>query len=572
MPTVRLRGFSLIELLIVAAVTSLFFGGLFVSIQSSLKLIIDSRARTSALSVANDQIEYIRSLAYDAVGTVSGIPSGSIPQVSTTSLNGILFTKRTLIEYVDDPADGMGALDANSITTDYKQVKIEVSWTLYDTAESAMLVSNIVPRSIETDVGGGTIRVNVFNASVAPVSGASVRLINTTGTTSIDVTRLTDSSGIALFGGAPANSGYQVIVTKAGYSTDQTWSATGTLANPTSQPFAVVEADVATVNFFIDELANLSVRLLTDYTAASTSINFASTSDLVVSTSTTVSGGALVLRNTFGVYDTTGTAMLIPVTPSPLARWDYVAVTDTVPVGTAWRLRLYSGAGADTLIPDSALPGNAVGFTDSIDISSLDSTTYPTLYVGFTLTTGNTAVTPSIDMVKVYYRTSETPLANTAVTFTGSKTIGTDIASAPVYKNIFSTTTDAEGERALMNIEWDAYTWDLSTYDIAEQCDAYPMQAEPGETTAVEYLLVSDSTHSLRVTILDSLGLPIRDAVVRLERGGNVEKTTHGCGQVFFESLIDAVDYRVDVSAPGYAPITIDPVSVSGDTVLSVTL
>jgi prepilin-type N-terminal cleavage/methylation domain-containing protein len=59
------QGFSLIELLIVAAVMALFIGGLFVTIQTSLKLISESRARMSALSVANDRIEYIRSLSYD---------------------------------------------------------------------------------------------------------------------------------------------------------------------------------------------------------------------------------------------------------------------------------------------------------------------------------------------------------------------------------------------------------------------------------------------------------------------------------------------------------------------------
>ncbi len=572
MQTSRVRGFSLIELLIVAAVSSLFFGGLFVAIQSSLKLVIDSRARTSALSVANDQIEYIRSLAYDAVGTVSGIPNGAIPQVSTTTLNGIVFTKRTLIEYVDDPADGVGAADSNGITTDYKQVKIEVSWSLYNTPDSAFLVSNIVPRSIETDVGGGTIRVNVFDATVAPVSGATVRLINTTGTSSIDVTRMTDGSGIALFGGAPANSGYQVMVTKTGYSSDQTWTATGTLANPTSQPFAVVEADVATVNFFIDELANVSLRLLTDYVAASTTINFASTTDLVQSTSTTIATDTLVLQNTLGVYDGVGTATLVPVIPGPLARWDYIAVTHTTPVGSEWRMRLYSGSSADTLIPDSILPGNSGGFTESIDISQLDSVAYPSLYIGFTLTTSNTAVTPQIDAVQVYYRESETPLSNTPITLQGSKTIGTDSALAPVYKNVFSTTTDASGERELLNIEWDAYTWDLVTYDIAEQCTPYPIQAEPGASMVVEYLLVPDSAHSLRVTVVDGAGVPVRDATVRLERGGNVEKNTQHCGQTFFDGLVSAVDYRVEVSAPGYAPVTVDPVSVNGDTVLSVTL
>lgn len=568
----RIHGFSLVELLIVAAVSTLFFGGLFVAIQSSLRLIVDSRARTSALSLAGDQIEYIRSLAYDAVGTVSGIPSGLIPQVSTTTLNGILFTKRTLIEYVDDPADGLGASDGNGITTDYKQVKVEISWTLNDVPQSAFLVTNIVPRSIETDVGGGTIRVNVFDAALSPVVGASVRLTNNTGTTSIDVTRTTDASGIALFGGAPAAGGYQVQVTKAGYSLDQTRVATGTLANPASQPFAVVEADISTVNFFIDRLSTVNLRLLTDYTTGSTSSSFASTSELLLSTSTAVTGGALTLSNTLGVYDTVGSAVLLPITPSPLARWDTVQVAALSPTGTTWRLQFYSDSNATVLIPDSVLPGNSTGFTGSVDISTIPVNTYGTLHLGFVLTTSNTALTPSIDSIKVIYRSTETALANTAITMQGSKTIGTDNSLAPVYKTEFGTTTDAEGERLIANLEWDAYSFSAGSYDIAENCFSYPMQVPPGQTISREYVLRADSAHSLQVTVIDGLGQPVRDAVIRLERGGNQELSTGKCGQGFFESLIEAVDYRVEVSAAGYSPVTIDPVSVTGDTRLTITL
>jgi hypothetical protein len=180
----------------------LFFGGFFLTIQHSLNLVSDSRSRMTALSVANDQIEYIRSLSYDAVGTVSGLPGGALPQTSTTSLNQKIFTKRILIEYIDDAADGIGGADSNGITTDYKRAKVEVSWDHKGQTGQVILVSNIIPNSIETNIGGGTVRVLVTDANVLPVSGASVRLRNTTGTSSVDVTKVTDATGEALFGGA----------------------------------------------------------------------------------------------------------------------------------------------------------------------------------------------------------------------------------------------------------------------------------------------------------------------------------------------------------------------------------
>ena len=71
----------------------------------SLELIANSRANING-SLANDRMEYFRSLPYDDADTVAGIPSGIIPQNSTTTLNGIEFSERVLVEYVDDPADG----------------------------------------------------------------------------------------------------------------------------------------------------------------------------------------------------------------------------------------------------------------------------------------------------------------------------------------------------------------------------------------------------------------------------------------------------------------------------------
>jgi Tfp pilus assembly protein PilV len=102
------QGFSLIEALITIAVFTLTFGGLFGIVQVTLKMISSSKATTSAISLANQRAEYIRSLAYNSIGTVNGIPSGPIPQNSTTTLNGVLFHERVLIQYVDSPDDGQG--------------------------------------------------------------------------------------------------------------------------------------------------------------------------------------------------------------------------------------------------------------------------------------------------------------------------------------------------------------------------------------------------------------------------------------------------------------------------------
>ncbi len=560
------RGFSLVEVVIVAALVSLFFGGFYITIVNALNLVSDSRARMTALSIANDQIEYIRSLSYDAVGTVSGIPPGLIPQVSTTSLNQKTFTRRTLIEYIDDPADGVGASDSNGITTDYKRAKVEVSWLHKGATSTVVLVTNIIPRSLETSVGGGTVRVLVTDANIQPVSGASVRLLNTTGTTTVDVTRLTDSNGEALFGGAPAGAGYQVFVSRTGYSSDQTRLATTSLPNPSLQPIAVVEADISTLNFQIDRVSDLDVLVLEDRAEAEIVNSFLATTSVSSTTNTIVTGGGLLeLASTAGVYMSTGSAFLAPLSPSPVAGWQSVVASGTTPVGTTRTLRFYTSADPSTLIPDSDLPGNSAGFlTDIVDISTLDAGTYPTIVAGVTLSTGNTVITPTLDAVTVYYVESETPDTGASFTLTGTKTIGTLADFSPVYKTVISGVTDGTGRYRAEDIEWDTYTFVRSGRDIATACPAHPLPVAPNVTIPFTVITESNSAHSLRV-LVTALGQPLRNATVSLVRGSTDTAVTNSCGQVFFPSLSEATDYRLEVTHPSYPTRVIDPVTISGD-------
>ena len=112
------KGLSLVEVIVVAALSTLVFGGLLLSFKFSLELINQSRAKLSALSVANDRMEYFRSLPYNDVGVIAGFPAGTIPQNSTLNLNGINFSERVLVEYVDDDADGSTGADTNGIILD----------------------------------------------------------------------------------------------------------------------------------------------------------------------------------------------------------------------------------------------------------------------------------------------------------------------------------------------------------------------------------------------------------------------------------------------------------------------
>ena len=566
------EGFSLVEVLVVIGISLIIFVGLFASFEYSLKLIAQSRAKMTALTVANDQMEYIRSLSYDAVGTVSGIPSGLLPQISTTTLNGIDFTKRILVEYIDDDADGVGASDSNAITTDYKQTKVSVSWNINGNANEVFLVSNITPRSIETNVGGGTLRVNVFDADVQPLPGASVRVVNNTIVPNIDVTRTTDASGIALFGGAPAGPDYEIFVFGTGYSSDQTYMATTTLPTPSTQPVAVVEADISTMNFFIDRTSELTVHTLSGKTTQEYTETFTDMTGIVEFTDVALADGAMGLATSGSAYVSSGDLFLTPLTPSPLDAWEFLVASGTVPFNTAATIRFYTSTSTADLIPDSDLPGNGIGFSvGTVDISALSKDTYPSIVVGITLETSDTSITPTVDEVQLLYLESETGLAGVDLYMQGSKTIGTNASGTDIYKTTNSITTDSNGEYVFPDLEWDAYTFTVSGYDIAEACSNNPLDLSPNTTETMDLVLVADSASTLRVVAETISGTKLISAEVTLERPGFSETMdTSTCGQVFFTGLNSNTDYELTVSPSGFAAQTISAITITSDEVMVV--
>ena len=344
-PHTKAHGFTFIELLVTAAVTALIFTGLMASVQLAVKLISTAKAKTGAVSLATERLEYIRSLAYADIGTIAGIPPGNIPQQSTRTLNSITYHERVLIQYVDAPDDGLGASDDNGILADYKRAKVEYSWLGPNGTNSIALLSDIAPPGIESTAGGGTIAVNVFDANVQPVQGAAVRVINTTTTSTIDTTQYTNASGIAFFAGAPAASQYELIVTKAGYSTDSTYVATTSNPDPITPPVAVLEGAVSTMNFRIDLLSRLTVRTVEPAATDLFEDDFSDGSLIESMTDTILTAGSIVLTGSPGTYSLTGTVFATTTEPTSFDAWGIASWSATTDTDTTVRIHVYDVSG-----------------------------------------------------------------------------------------------------------------------------------------------------------------------------------------------------------------------------------
>lgn len=169
MDTRYTRGVSLIDALVSSAILITISLGLFSVLQLSIRESTDSKARAGALMLANEQIEFLHSLAYADVGVgdnnrghgndpdgydeenPGGTGGGGNDQsllmnrATHVTLNGIQYTRRTYVHYVDDPADGTANQDNDHNRDDYKVAKIEVSWESRGSTKSVSVVTNITP-------------------------------------------------------------------------------------------------------------------------------------------------------------------------------------------------------------------------------------------------------------------------------------------------------------------------------------------------------------------------------------------------------------------------------------------
>lgn len=569
---VHQHGVSLVESILGITIMLIVFLALYASFDVATRLGALNRLRTTALLVANERIEKIRALPYDAVGTIAGLPPGEIPQVEVVTRNGHDFTVRTFIQYVDDPADGSGVGD--TLAADYKRIKIEVLYTYRSATQAFSYVTTVAPRSQEALTGAGILQITVTDAANIPLGGVTTHVVNTTVATSVDITTYTNAQGIVSFPGAWAGTGYQVVVGKSGYSGAQTYNASSTNPNPSPSPATVAEGFTTGLMFKIDRLSTLNIQTRTWPQHGRVVNTFADTSQLQARADTEVAGGTLALTGTPGSYAMHGYATSTSMTLPAGGVWNVLYASGTAPIGTTMRFHVYydSGGGVFLPVPEDVLPGNAVGiiFTP-FSLRDLEDDVHGTIRIVADLATADPAVTPTLDELYVSYEHAATPIGNVAMTLRGSKTIGTDAGGNPVYKYDVSFLSSALGVWQTNTIEWDAYELGVSGYTIASACPSLPVVLQPDTTRDQTMTLTGATSHALIVNVLDGDGNTLPHADVHI-KGGTTDLTraTDSCGSAYLP-LSSSGTYAVSVTVanfPRYATTT----AVSGVTNLAVTL
>jgi len=248
-------GQILISILVAIAVFAILIHAVFTLIASSYDLVNYNRARITARHMAQEKMEIIRNLPYSDVGTEGGIPEGVLKQEENMKRNGLNYKVKTSIIFIDDPFNGLSASD-----TDYKRVRVEVSW-------EGLAASRKNPVVFITDISsqqagaseGGTLKILVFNANGQPVNQASVKIVASAIAPPVDVTYLTNPQGeVNLPGATPCNECYQITVTKAGYSTERTY-AVSEVTNPLKPHASLLIGQTTQISFTIDEVGTINI-------------------------------------------------------------------------------------------------------------------------------------------------------------------------------------------------------------------------------------------------------------------------------------------------------------------------
>lgn len=274
------KGFTLIESLIFLFIFALIATTFFQAYIVTTRTVLNSKNRLGATALANQRMEIIRSIEYTTIGTkhwngsawVYGIPAGDLIEEEDISVNTTLYHVDTFVQYVDDTFDGSSPTD--TIPTDYKRVRVTVSWGGRTADETVALFGNFSPNGVESSSGGGVLSINALDSSGIGISGVNVRIQNSSA--GIDTTATTDSTGNVTLPGTPAGTQqYILTLSKSGYYGANTYAPYPTTAYTPVDVHASVVANVLNQKtLVIDRDVDMKLKTQDPFGVAVPSVSF----------------------------------------------------------------------------------------------------------------------------------------------------------------------------------------------------------------------------------------------------------------------------------------------------------
>ncbi len=264
--TKRNRGFTLLEVIVGAALFALIAVSVYQSFATLTTLVSVARLKITATDLVNERLELIRNLPFNQVGEVGGIPSGVLNHVETFVRDNNSFIATTTIRNLDDPFDGtIGGVPNDISPADYKMVEIDINCTSCKNFPQMNVSTQVAPKNLETASTNGALFVKAFDANGIPIQSANVHMVNNTVTPNIVVDDVTNAQGVLqIIDAPPGANAYQVTVTKGGYTTDQSYATSVANPHPINLNPTVALQQVTQSSFVIDKVSSMNLSAVTD--------------------------------------------------------------------------------------------------------------------------------------------------------------------------------------------------------------------------------------------------------------------------------------------------------------------
>ena len=213
-------GISLIEVVFAMVLFAVVAAAVAGALTSAVASHGVSRERTIAQQLAQEQIESIRRLPYDQVGTIAGNPPGLVDPSRLISTVGLRARLNTQIRFQNDPTP-----NSYSATAHYKRVIVTVVRDR-DLKRLFRSITYIAPTgALFGGITNATINAQVRDFGFSPSTAVEGASVNLTAGPSAPRTDLTEADGFVRFAGLTANplvgpqAFYDVAATMPGYVT-----------------------------------------------------------------------------------------------------------------------------------------------------------------------------------------------------------------------------------------------------------------------------------------------------------------------------------------------------------------
>ncbi len=241
------KGSAYIDILIGLAVLLIALSSLVPLFVLAIDTVKDNEFKTIAQELVTKEIEAIKGLNYDDIGTPQGNPEGILEPNHAEEVNGKNFAINCQVKWVDDPSDGQVPDDIDP--RDYKQVTVKVTWSTALKTNSLSLTTLITRESQEALPLGGNLVVLVKDSAGTPLANARIDLTLGPDTPKHD---FTDDEGRVLFPLLQAGS-YEVEASLNQYVPSP---------NLNPQSTTITAGQTSYLEFILEKPAQLTVKLL----------------------------------------------------------------------------------------------------------------------------------------------------------------------------------------------------------------------------------------------------------------------------------------------------------------------